>query len=195
MRKVRHPRGTQPATSALLFSADPPRNALAASSPQRPSRRPPRVLLVADSLDVGGAERQVCELATALSARGYTAAIACSTDGALAGTLPASVPVHVLCDQLVKRRFSLPYAWALACLLRREAFDLVHAHMYASGQAAALALLGSAVPLVLTEHSEAVWRGRRAPLRQPLAVPASGASHCGLARDSPATRGAGWRTP
>ena len=125
-------------------------------------RRLPRVLLVVDSLDVGGAERHVCALVEALAARGYIAAIACSTGGALAGMLPASVAVHVLRDQLVKRRLSLPFAWALACLLRREAFDLVHAHMYASGLASALALLGSAVPLVLTEHSEAVWRGRRA---------------------------------
>jgi glycosyltransferase involved in cell wall biosynthesis len=125
-------------------------------------RRRPRVLLVVDSLDVGGAERHVCALGEALAARGYIVGIACSTGGVLAGTLPASVAVHVLCDQLVKRRLSLPFAWALACLLRREAFDLVHAHMYASGLASAFALLGSAVPLVITEHSEAVWRGRRA---------------------------------
>ena len=90
-------------------------------------RRLPRVLLVVDSLDVGGAERHVCALVEALAARGYIAAIACSTGGTLADTLPASVAVHVLRDQLVKRRVSLPFAWALSCLLRREAFDLVHA--------------------------------------------------------------------
>lgn len=151
-------RGASHATSNAVATADPALHLLA--GPAQRSRL--RVLLVADSLDVGGAERHVCALGEALAARGYTVAIACSTGGALAGTLPASVAVHVLCDQLVKRRLSLPFAWALAGLLRREACDLVHAHMYASGMAAALALLGSPVPLVLTEHSEAVWRGRRA---------------------------------
>lgn len=145
-----------------MIPAGQPIKLLDAHAHRSQPRRLPRVLLVVDSLDVGGAERHVCALVEALAARGYIAAIACSTGGTLADTLPASVAVHVLRDQLVKRRVSLPFAWALSRLLRRETFDLVHAHMYASGVASALALLGSAVPLVLTEHSEAAWRGRQA---------------------------------
>jgi glycosyltransferase involved in cell wall biosynthesis len=40
----------------------------------------------------------------------------------------------------------------------------VHAHVYASAAAAAIATVGTGVPLVVTEHTEAVWRGRRARL-------------------------------
>jgi hypothetical protein len=43
-----------------------------------------RILLVADSLNVGGAERHVVSLASALAQRGHMVTLACSVDGALA---------------------------------------------------------------------------------------------------------------
>ena len=42
-----------------------------------------RVLMAVDSLDVGGAEKQVVTLASALKARGHTVTLACSAGGQL----------------------------------------------------------------------------------------------------------------
>ena len=123
-----------------------------------------RVLLVADSLHVGGAERHVVGLAAALVAQGHRAEILCSVEGGLAPVARrAGVPVHAVGERVVKRRLSLSFARGVA---RASAggFDLVHAHMYASAGAAALAGLGRGIPLVITEHSEAGWRGRGARL-------------------------------
>jgi glycosyltransferase involved in cell wall biosynthesis len=130
-----------------------------------PGSRPLRVLLVADSLDVGGAERHVVGLATTLAGAGHTVVIACSTQGALTPmALRAGVAVRPLGVHLVKRRLSVPFAWKLRRFVREGRFDLVHAHMYASAVASAFATLGTAVPLVLTEHSEAGWRTPRVRL-------------------------------
>ena len=38
----------------------------------------------------------------------------------------------------------------------------MHAHVYASAAAAAATTLGTGVPLVVTEHTEALWQSRRA---------------------------------
>ena len=118
-----------------------------------------RLLLVADSLHIGGAEQHVVSLASALVQRGYHVTIACSEKGFLAPLAErAGVVVRPLLDRLVKRRLSPQFAQELAKHLRQESYDLVHAHMYASDAACACALSGTTPPLVLTEHSEASWR-------------------------------------
>ena len=125
--------------------------------------RPTRLLLVVDSLQVGGAERQVVGLAVTLGRRGYEVVVACSVAGELASLLEeAGVPVRPLMGRLVKRRVSPRYALRLGRLMRGERFDLVHAHIYASAAAAALAALGTGLPLVITEHTEGTWQGWRA---------------------------------
>jgi glycosyltransferase involved in cell wall biosynthesis len=122
-----------------------------------------RLLLVVDSLEVGGAERQVVDLAVALRRKGCGVTVACSVAGDLSGGLEeAGIPVRPLLRQLVKRRLSPAYAWRLRRLLRKERFDLVHAHIYASVVAATIATLGSDMPLVITEHTEATWQDWRA---------------------------------
>ncbi|MDP9475810.1 MAG: glycosyltransferase, partial [Actinomycetota bacterium] len=129
------------------------------------SSRNVRLLLVVDSLDVGGAERHVVDLAAALKREGHDVTVACSVAGPLSSELErASIPVLPLLERLVKRRASMAFARKLRRLLDRERFDLVHAHVYASAAAAALATLGTGVPLVITEHTEAPWRSRRARL-------------------------------
>ena len=124
-----------------------------------------RLLLVVDSLDVGGAERHVVDLAVALGHKGHDVTVACSVAGPLASELEqACIPVRPLLECLIKRRVSVAFARKLGRLLDRERFDLVHAHVYASAAAAALATPGTGVPLVITEHTEAPWRSRRARL-------------------------------
>jgi glycosyltransferase involved in cell wall biosynthesis len=123
---------------------------------------PIRLLIVVDSLEVGGAERHVVDLAVMLAREGYEVMVACSVAGGLSEALgEANVPVRPLLDKLVKRRVSVAFARELRRLIREERFDLVHAHIYASATAAAIAVLGTGVPLVVTEHTEALWQGRR----------------------------------
>jgi glycosyltransferase involved in cell wall biosynthesis len=120
-----------------------------------------RVLLVIDSLDLGGAERHVVELAAELAARGEDVTVACSVGGHFEGhARAAGLRVLTLCDRLAKRRFSPRFALALRRLVREDRFDLVHAHLYAAGVASAFAVAGTGVPLVLTEQTEAPWRSR-----------------------------------
>lgn len=125
---------------------------------------PGRLLLVVDSLDLGGAERHVAGLAAALRRRGYDVVVACSTRGALAPSLEREgLPVLSMTRRLAKRRFSPAFARGLRRLLSGgERFDLVHAHVYAAAAASAAAGLGLGVPLVVTEHTEASWQGWRA---------------------------------
>lgn len=122
-------------------------------------------MLVVDSLEVGGAERHVVDLAVALRRKGHGVTVACSATGGLSDLLDgANVPVRVLLDRLVKRRVSVTYARGLRRLVREQRFDLVHAHIYASAAASALATVGTGVPLVVTEHTEGAWQGRHARL-------------------------------
>ena len=126
-------------------------------------QRPMRLLLVADSLDVGGAEWHVVNLASALAEQGHRITLACTVEGVLASLAEqAGISVRPLLHHLVKRRQSPRYAWKLAKLVRQSQFDLVHAHMYASALASAYALLGTSIPLVITEHSQANWRSQYA---------------------------------
>ena len=128
----------------------------------KPPIRPVRLLLVVDSLEVGGAERHVVDLSVALARLGYEVTVACSIAGGLSVVLEeANIPVRPLLGKLVKRRVSVAFARELRRLIREERFDLVHAHIYASAAAAAIATLGIGVPLVVTEHTEALWQGRR----------------------------------
>jgi glycosyltransferase involved in cell wall biosynthesis len=133
-------------------------------SPDRQGSRPTRsvrLLLVVDSLEAGGAERHVVDLAVALRRRGYEVTVASSIADGLAEPLErADIPVRPLLDRRVKRRLSLAFAWRLRRLIKRGHFDLVHAHIYASAGAAATANAG--VPLVITEHTEALWQTRSA---------------------------------
>lgn len=117
-----------------------------------------KILLVIDSLEVGGAERHVVNLALAVKGQGHDVEVACSMDGPLRHELrSASIPVHVMMRRTVKRRVSPTYAWRLRWLMRRGTYDLVHAHVYASAVASALATLGTRIPLILTAHTEGSW--------------------------------------
>jgi glycosyltransferase involved in cell wall biosynthesis len=135
---------------------------LLASATPRPAP-PGQVLLVIDSLDGGGAERYVVDLAIALRERAWPVEVACSIGGVRAGALAeAGIPVSVLVGGLAKRRVSGRYGRALRRLIQERRPAVVHAHLYASAAAAVLATRGLSVPVVLTEHTEAPWRGRTA---------------------------------
>ena len=72
---------------------------------------PVRLLLVVDSLDSGGAERYVVDLALTLQRKGYDVTVACSVGGPLSEPLEkAYILVRPLLDRLIKRCVSLSYA-------------------------------------------------------------------------------------
>jgi glycosyltransferase involved in cell wall biosynthesis len=123
------------------------------------TEKPLRLLLVVDSLEVGGAERHVADLAAALHRKGHEVEVACSVAGGLAQRLQeAGVPFRPLTERLVKRRVSPAYARGVGRLLKEKSFDLVHAHIYASAVAAAIATRKTGPRLVITEHTEASWQ-------------------------------------
>ena len=133
------------------------------SPPSTGTPPPLSVLLVVDSLDGGGAERYVVDLAVALRRRGWPVHVACSVGGVHAATLAdAGVPVTVLLDHLVERRVSGRYERALTQLVADLRPAVVHAHLFASAAAAVHAVRDLPVPLVVTEHTEGPWRDRRA---------------------------------
>ncbi|GAA2283077.1 hypothetical protein GCM10010145_64990 [Streptomyces ruber] len=131
---------------------------------------PGHLLFVSDSLDLGGAERALLGLACALCGEGHRVTVACSRGGGLcAAAEAAGVEVRPLGTDLVKRRVDAAYALRVRQLLHELRPDLVHTHMYASTAATVLARLHREadhmaarhveVPHVVTEHSEATWRG------------------------------------
>jgi glycosyltransferase involved in cell wall biosynthesis len=133
---------------------------VAPDAPLLPAAPAPRVLLVVDSLEGGGAERYVVDLALALHARDWHVEVACAAGGVRERALTeAGVAVHALVGHVVKRRVSPRFAAALRRLLRDREIDVAHAHLYASVVATAVAVAGTATPLIVTEHTEGQWRG------------------------------------
>jgi len=119
----------------------------------------PTIAMVADSLEIGGAERHVVTVCRELAARGHSVRLLCSAPGPLLEELSSTgMVVRVLGEDVVKRRLCSRFAQFIAEDLRHEPADIVHAHMFASAAAAAAAIDGSGARLVVTEHSEAVWR-------------------------------------
>ena len=124
---------------------------------------PVRLLLVTDSLEVGGAERHVVDLAVELAQGGYEVAVACSVSGSLGKPLvEADVPVIPLLDRKVKRRVSLAYAFRLRRLVKGRQFDLVHAHnAVPAGDAVRRSNVG---PMIVSVHGgDVFFTARRWP--------------------------------
>ncbi|WTW99626.1 glycosyltransferase family 4 protein [Streptomycetaceae bacterium NBC_01309] len=121
-----------------------------------------RVLLAVDDLRIGGAQDQVVGLAVALAERGHRVVLACTEGGgrSAARLARAGVPVVVLGRRHVAKRLSVSFAVRIARMARAGGFDVVHAHVHAASMAAALGGPLVGVPVVVTEHSMASWRGR-----------------------------------
>jgi L-malate glycosyltransferase len=126
------------------------------SAPPRPS-----VLYVIWSLQAGGAERVVADLARTLD-RGRFRPIVCCLNfkGQLAALVEAQgIAVHVL-DK--RPRMDLRALFRLVRLMRAEHVDIVHTHLWTSSFWGRLAAILAGVPVrVVTEHNLDLWR--RAP--------------------------------
>ncbi len=116
------------------------------------------VMYVIWSLQMGGAERVVFDLARSLDRRRFRPVVAClNFKGALAQPLEAEgIPVYAL-DK--KPKLDLGALARLARLLRRERVDIVHTHLWTSSFWGRLAALLARVPVtIVTEHNLDTWR-------------------------------------
>ena len=119
---------------------------------------PLRVLLLTDSLDVGGLERVVVTLAGELSGRGHEVTVAAEPGGALWDELPDDVTRAVAPSRrTVTDR--LRHARWLARLVRRGRFDVVHAHQRGVALLARLARTGTRTRVVEHVHNVFLARG------------------------------------
>jgi len=117
----------------------------------------PKVLIVIAQLDVGGAERQVVNLASGLGPLGFDVEVAVFyPDGELEAALrDAGVPVHHL------RRTTghgLETILDLRRLLRRRPQDIVHAFLWPANWRARVAAITAGVPVVIASpRSVETW--------------------------------------
>jgi glycosyltransferase involved in cell wall biosynthesis len=123
-----------------------------------------KILHVVNSLDPGGMENGVINLARGLEARGFEAHVAClERRGAFADRLPASSKVLLLGKS---GGFSLGAAWRLARAIKQLRPDVIHSHnlgpLIYTGLARLLTRRGS---WVQGEHSQ-LTEEERLPKRQ-----------------------------
>jgi len=112
-----------------------------------------KILHVVNSLDPGGLENGVVNLARALAPRGFTSHVACLEGrGAFADRLPESSQVLLLGKN---GGFSPSAAWRLARVISRVRPQIVHSHNLGALIYSGLATLGGwRCPLVHGEHSQ-----------------------------------------
>ncbi len=117
------------------------------------TRKPRRLLFVNYSLEMGGIETLLLELSRAMMAGDRYRPGVCvfEVGGKLQGEFEAiDVPVHVVRKQR-SRDYLLPFR--MRSLIRREGYELVHAHNQVSWLYGGLGALFAGRPLVYTEHT------------------------------------------
>jgi glycosyltransferase involved in cell wall biosynthesis len=89
-----------------------------------------RVLHVIDSLDLGGAQTVLVNLARFRDRTRYEVTVAAMHGRGVFAEALAAEGVEVV--SLSAGKFPPVYLWSLPCLLRRKSYDIVHAHLFAS---------------------------------------------------------------
>ncbi len=122
-----------------------------------------KLLLLASSLDRGGAETHVYTLACGLAKAGHTVEVA-SSGGALSEALKQSGIVHHTADWHTHHPIRIWRAYrTLRRLLAQGKYSLVHAHGRIPAFLTSVALRRSSLPMVMTVHARfrvGGWRRR-----------------------------------
>ena len=111
---------------------------------------------VIEALTVGGAEQMLVAMANAFARRGDRVHVVClSSPGELSARLDAAVELHVL-----DKRLGLDWRLVprLRALMRRLRPDVVNAHLWVANTWTRIALLGTGLRVVVTEHSRDGWK-------------------------------------
>lgn len=119
------------------------------------SSKKPTVLQLVTGLGVGGAERVVLELASALGRQGFRSVVVALNDdaGLLAQYGCSEIPIYMLGVKKTPWSF-IKATFKLINIMRREQVSLVHAHMFHALLLALMCKLAKpACKLVFTSHS------------------------------------------
>ena len=120
------------------------------------------ILMVTMSLGIGGAETHILELARELTRRGHRITIA-SSGGIFVPALVEAGVIHIDVPLHTKRPDALAKAYrTLSQNIRRENYDIIHAHARIPGFIASLLANRYDIPLVTTFHGtfNPVWYWR-----------------------------------
>lgn len=129
------------------------------------------VLLVTQDLERAGAQRQCVELALGLAARGgwHVEVVALEPSGPLAEELRgAGIPLHV---EPRRWRWDLSPAWAVASLVKRNRYDVVHTFMFLPNFYGRLARMVARPPALVSSLRSAVEPGWSRRLLDVLMAP------------------------
>lgn len=120
-----------------------------------------KILLLTDSLDVGGAETHLLSLAKALRRRGHRVTVA-SSGGRLSREL-SSLDIPHLSLPLSKNPLALALSYlSLSALIKSGGFDLIHSHARLPSFLASSIATRNSIPLICTAHAKfSLDKGRR----------------------------------
>lgn len=121
-----------------------------------------KILFVLTGLKLGGAEKQVTDLATLFAARGHQVTLV-SLTGECEIPMPRNDRLQVIELHAIKSPWSLMRAlWRLTGTVRRLRPDVVHSHMVHANLMCRIARLGCPMPaLICTAHSRNEGGGAR----------------------------------
>jgi len=121
-------------------------------------RTGPCVAFVIEALTVGGAEQLLVAMANSLVRRGWQVHMICLTEaGELASALDLGVTRHVL-DKRPGVDLTLPLK--LRRLIRRIGPRSVNSHLWVANVWTRASLVGTGIPIVVTEHNRDSWKPR-----------------------------------
>lgn len=121
-----------------------------------------KILMLTDSMDVGGAETHIRALAAALRRKGHSVTV-CSSGGAMMKKLTGDGISHVTLP--LGSRGAMPRCYLRLCsLISRGGFDMIHAHARLPALLGRMLSRRYSLPLVVTAHA----RFSLSPLRRLL---------------------------
>ena len=118
-----------------------------------------KILYVIWSLDQGGAEQVVMNLAQTLNGKDFEPVICCLNEpGRYAPSMcNAGIKVHALHK---KGKVDIACVRKLVSLIKREKIDLVHTHLFTANLWGRFAARLANVPCVITDHNVDTWKKR-----------------------------------